>query len=51
MTGKPSPDAFRENWNASDLPFWKKVRTVLRNNAKKVATAQHCCGHHGDPGC
>jgi hypothetical protein len=48
---KPSPGAFRANWDNSDLPFLEKLAVAARNQAIKVATGSSCCGHHGEPGC
>jgi hypothetical protein len=47
----------RMSWHAlfdnlgAPVPFWTKLRLVLRNSAYKVAHRTNCCGHPGQPGC
>ena len=48
---RPSPDAFRRNWEDSDLPFIEKVLLAAKNNAIKIKNRSDCCGNHGEPGC
>ncbi len=47
---RPSARAFFTNLSVP-MPFWRKVRLLLRNNAIKIAKGQDCCGHPGEPGC
>jgi len=47
---KPNPAAFKANLH-KDMPLWTKIRLIVRNNFKKAATRQTCCGNHGEPGC
>ncbi len=51
MSHRPSPRNVVRNWQSHDGSFVEKVRLLLRNNVKKVATLSHCCGHPGEPGC
>ncbi|NLT21689.1 MAG: hypothetical protein GXX82_01435 [Syntrophorhabdus sp.] len=48
--GRPSARAFLTNLHA-DMPLWRKVWLLLRNNTKKIITMRGCCGHPGEPGC
>ena len=47
----PSPDAFRRNWDDSDLPLIEKALIAAKNNAIKLRRGSSCCGNHGEPGC
>jgi hypothetical protein len=47
---RPSASAFFTNLQVP-MPFWRKVRLLLRNNAIKIVKRQDCCGHLGEPGC
>lgn len=51
MGKRTNPRDFVSNWTRSDLPFTTKLRLALRNNLIKATRLQHCCGHHGEPGC
>ena len=46
-----SPEAFRRNWDDSDLPLFEKIRLAAKNNAIKLRRGSTCCGNHGEPGC
>lgn len=48
---RPDPQAFRDNWRNSELPFMERLRVALRNNAIKLRNRSDCCGNHGEPGC
>jgi hypothetical protein len=48
--GRPSVGIFLTNLNV-DMPLWKKIWLLFRNNMKKILTVSSCCGHHGEPGC
>ncbi len=39
------------NWRESPLPFGKKLRTGLRNEAWKATHLRTCCDRPGEPGC
>jgi hypothetical protein len=34
-----------------NMPLYKKLYLVFRNNLIKLVKRQSCCGHHGEPGC
>ena len=48
---RPDPRHFFNNFNASDLPLWKKLELAAKNTAIKVKNGSDCCGNHGEPGC
>ncbi len=50
-TVRPSLGAWISNWHNSDLPFFSRMETALRNNWTKIRTMQNCCGNLGEPGC
>ena len=50
-TVRPSLGAVLGNWHNSDLPFFSRMETALRNNWTKMRTMQNCCGNLGEPGC
>ncbi|MBI5304368.1 MAG: hypothetical protein HY868_19700 [Chloroflexi bacterium] len=43
-------DNFWTNMRAP-YPWHTKLWLLIRNNARKIATRQTCCGHAGEPGC
>jgi hypothetical protein len=47
---RPSAHAFLTNLRV-DMPLFRKIWLLLRNNIKKILTARPCCGHPGEPGC
>ena len=47
----PSFRVSMANWRESDLPFFRKLGTAMRNNWTKLRTRQNCCGNLGEPGC
>ncbi len=47
---QPSWRDFVTNWN-QPLPFFTKVRMLLRNMGRRIITGSNCCGHPGEPGC
>lgn len=47
---KPSVNKFLTNLHV-DMPLYKKVWLIFRNNMKKIITFNNCCGHPGEPGC
>ncbi len=51
MSHRPSLRNVARNWQSHDGSFAEKVRMLVRNNVKKVATLSHCCGRPGEPGC
>jgi len=52
MNEHKHPDfrAFLTNLHV-DMPLWKKIWLLIRNNGKKILTMSSCCGHPGEPGC
>jgi hypothetical protein len=42
---------FFTNWRISDAPFAEKLALTIRNRLKATFSADHCCGHTGQPGC
>ncbi len=52
MCEEKGPDikAFARNMRVS-MPFFRKLRLIVRNNALKLFSMSTCCGHSGEPGC
>ncbi len=48
---RPSLQGVFSNWKNNPLPFFSKVKMVLRNNLIKLKTRKNCCGHYGEVGC
>lgn len=46
----PSFSQFLTNLDVP-MPFWTKVRLVVRNASLRIVKKQNCCGHPGEPGC
>lgn len=51
VSRRPSLGNVFSNWRESDLPLPDRFTALIRNNWKKLRTASHCCGNHGEPGC
>jgi len=47
---KPDIKEFISNLKAQ-MPFGRKITSLLRNNAIKIIKLQSCCGHPDEPGC
>ncbi len=49
---KPSLRDAMTNWRESDLPFFAKLGTALRNYSRRFGVPpRNCCGNYGQPGC
>lgn len=49
-SARPSVRDFLTNLD-QPMPFGRKMRLLVRNVWIRIARAQDCCGHTGEPGC